>query len=514
MASAAPSPESPTGLPWNIVLLAGLVLALSNFMVVLDLTIANVSVAHIAGGLGISPSEGTWVITSYAVAEAISVPLTGWLARRFGEVRVFVAGMIGFGLFSFLCGVAPSLGALVLFRIGQGFAGGPIMPISQTLLLRLFPKEKHGQATGIWAMTTIVAPIFGPILGGTISDNWGWNWIFFINVPIAVLCSVAAVALLRKVESKTERMPIDFTGLALLIAAVGALQIMLDLGRERDWFGSPFIVALAVISGVAFVFLLAWELFDRHPIVDLKVFRHRGFTFSVLALMFTYGAFFASLVIIPQWLQTSLGYTATWAGWATATNGMSALLMAPIAAYLSQKVDPRILVSGGILWLAVTSLTRVFWWTSGSDFWTLALPQLIQGAGMPFFFIPVTTLALGAVDDDEMASAAGLMNFLRTMSGAVATAIGVTMWENGSQTSRDSLTATLNNAQGSMQALQSRGLGVEQSRMFISQLVDSQATALSTINLFALFAAILAGAAAIIWLAPKPKHAVEPGAAH
>ena len=509
----AQAPASPTGMAWSTVLLAGLVLALSNFMVVLDLTIANVSVAHIAGGLGISPTEGTWVITSYAVAEAICVPLTGWLARRFGEVRVFVAGMIGFGLFSFLCGIAPSLGALVVFRIGQGLAGGPIMPISQTLLLRIFPKEKHGQATGIWAMTTIVAPIFGPILGGTISDNWGWNWIFFINVPIAVLCAIAAVALLRKAESATAKVPIDYIGLGLLVGAVGALQIMLDLGREHDWFGSPFIVTLAVISAVGFAFLIAWEWFDRHPVIDLKVFRHRGFTFSVLALMFTYGAFFASLVIIPQWLQTSLGYTATWAGWATATNGMSALLMAPIAAMLSQKVDARILVSGGIVWLAATSLTRVFWWTSGADFWTLALPQLIQGAGMPFFFIPVTTLALGSVNDDEVASAAGLMNFLRTMSGAVATAIGVTMWENGAQSAHDTLSGVLNNAQGNMQVLQSRGFSVEQSRLFIGQLVDSQANAITTVNLFELFAAILLGAAAIIWLAPKPRP-VEPGVAH
>jgi DHA2 family multidrug resistance protein len=505
---------SPTGLPWSTVLLAGLVLALSNFMVVLDTTIANVSISHIAGGLGISPSEGTWVITSYAVAEAICVPLTGWLAKRFGEVRVFVAGLVGFGIFSFLCGVAPSLGALVAFRVGQGLAGGPLMPISQTLLLRIFPREKHGMATGIWAMTTIVAPIFGPILGGTISDNWGWNWIFFINVPIAVLCAIAAVALLRKAESRTERVPVDVTGLSLLVIAIGALQVMLDLGREHDWFGSPFIVILAVIAAIGFAFLIAWELFDRHPIVDLKVFRHRGFTFSVLALTFTYGAFFASLVIIPQWLQSSLGYTATWAGWATATNGMSALLMAPVAAMLSQKVDPRILVSGGIVWLAVTSLTRVFWWTSDADFWTLALPQLIQGAGMPFFFIPVTTLALGAVDDDEVASAAGLMNFLRTMSGAVATAIGVTMWENGAQRARDSLTSVLNGTQSSMATLQAHGFGVEQSRVFVSQLVDSQANAISTVNLFELFAAIFLGAAAIIWLAPKPKHAVDSGAAH
>jgi DHA2 family multidrug resistance protein len=289
---------------------------------------------------------------------------------------------------------------------------------------------------------------------------------------------------------------------------------MLDLGRERDWFGNPFIVALAVVAAVGFVFLIAWEWFDRHPVIDLRVFRHRGFTFSVLALVFTYGAFFASLVVIPQWLQSSLGYTATWAGWATATNGMSALLLAPVAAALSQKVDPRILVSGGIVWLSVTSLTRVFWWTSGADFWTLALPQLIQGAGMPFFFIPVTTLALGAVDDDEMASAAGLMNFLRTMSGAIATAIGVTMWENGAQRARDSLTSVLNGAQSNMATLQAHGFGVEQSRLFVSQLVDSQANAISTVNLFELFAAIFLGAAAIIWLAPKPRHAVDPGAAH
>jgi DHA2 family multidrug resistance protein len=505
---------SPAQFSGSILLLAGLVLALSNFMVVLDTTIANVSVAHIAGGLGISPTEGTWVITSYAVAEAICVPLTGWLARRFGEVKVFVAGMIGFGIFSFLCGTAGSLGTLVAYRIGQGLAGGPLMPISQTLLLRIFPKERHAMAMGVWSMTTITAPIFGPILGGTISDNWGWNWIFFINVPIAIACSVAAIALLRNAESKTEKSPVDGIGLGMLVVAVGALQIMLDLGRERDWFGSPFILQLAVLSFVGFVFLIAWELFDRHPIIDLKVFRHRGFTVSVSALVFTYGAFFASLVVIPQWLQTSLGYTATWAGYATAFNGVAAVFMAPVAAVLSQKMDPRILVSGGIIWLAVTSLTRVFWWTSGADFWTLALPQLIQGAGMPFFFVPLTTLALGAVDEDEVASAAGLMNFLRTMSGAVATAIGVTMWENGAQRARDSLANTLNGTQSTMTTLQAHGFGVEQSRQFVSQLIDAQASAITTVNLFELFAAIFVGAATIIWLAPKPKHAVGLGAAH
>jgi len=495
-------------------ILACLVLAGTNFMVVLDTTIANVSVGHIAGGLGISSTEGTWVITSYAVAEAICVPLTGWLAKRFGTVKVFAIGMAGFGLFSMLCGMAWSLGSLVAFRIGQGLCGGPLMPISQTLLLSIFPKEKHAQATGIWAMTTIVAPILGPILGGTISDNWGWHWIFFINIPIAAICAAGAIGLLRKAETKTEKAPIDTVGLILLVTWIGALQIMLDLGREHDWFGSPFIVTLAVIAAVGFSFFTAWELFERDPAVNLKVFRHRGFTVSVIALAFAYGTFFCSLVVIPQWLQGALGYTATWAGYATAFNGVAAVIMAPIVAQLSTRVDERLLVSFGILWLGATSLIRVFWWTSDADFWTLALPQLIQGAGMPFFFVPLTTLALGAVNEDEVASAAGVMNFLRTMSGAIATAIGTTMWYDGAQNLRAQLSGVLNGASATMQSLQAHGYTVEQSRQVISNLVDGQATALATGSVFVTAAIVFAAAASIIWLAPRPKHAVAAGQAH
>jgi DHA2 family multidrug resistance protein len=495
-------------------LLACLVLAFTNFMVVLDTTIANVSVAHIAGGLGISSSEGTWVITSYAVAEAICVPLTGWLARRFGTVRVFALGMAGFGVFSLLCGMAWSLGSLVAFRIGQGLCGGPLMPISQTLLLSIFPKEKHAQATGIWAMTTIVAPILGPILGGTISDNWGWHWIFFINIPIAIICATGAVVLLRKAETKLEKAPIDTIGLMLLVLWVGALQLMLDLGREHDWFGNNFIVSLAVIAAIGFSFFVAWEWFEKDPAVNLKVFRYRGFTVSVIALVFAYGTFFASLVVIPQWLQGALGYTATWAGYATAFNGVAAVMMAPVVAKLSEKVDPRLLVSFGVLWLGATSLIRVFWWTSDADFWTLALPQLIQGAGMPFFFVPLTSLALGAVEESEVASAAGVMNFLRTMSGAVATAIATTVWYDGAQATRAELSGVLNGTQQAMQSLQMHGYTVEQSRQVVSNLVDGQATALATGSIFTTAAIVFAAAASIVWLAPRPKHAVAAGHAH
>ena len=513
--SGATDREMPIpGMSKGTLILCCFVLAFTNFMVVLDTTIANVSVAHIAGGLGISSSEGTWVITSYAVAEAICVPLTGWLARRFGTVRVFAFGMAGFGIFSMLCGMAWSLEALVAFRIGQGLCGGPLMPISQTLLLRIFPKEQHGAAMGVWAMTTIVAPILGPILGGTISDNWGWHWIFFINIPIAAICAASAIVLLRKAETKIDRVPIDTMGMILLVIWVGALQLMLDLGREHDWFGDPFIIALAVVSAAVFVVFLVWELFEKDPAVNLRVFRHRGFTVSVTSLVFAYGTFFASLVVIPQWLQSSLGYTATYAGYATAFNGVAAVMMAPVVAKLSTKVDERLLVSFGILWLGATSLIRVFWWTSGADFWTLALPQLIQGAGMPFFFIPLTTLALGAVEEEETASAAGVMNFLRTMAGAIGTAIVTTVWYDGAQGLRSQLSGTLNGAQATMERLQASGMTADQARQFVSQLVDGQSTALATGSIFVTAAIVFAGAATIIWLAPQPKHAVAAGHAH
>ena len=309
-------------------------------------------------------------------------------------------------------------------------------------------------------------------------------------------------------------MRVDGVGLALLVVAVGALQVMLDLGQERDWFEDPLIVTLAIVSAVTFVFLLAWELMDRQPIVDLKVFRHRGFAVSVVSLLMGVGVYYTSLVVIPLWLQNYLGYTATWAGDATAFNGILACLFAPLAASLSQKVDSRILVSGGIVWLAATTLLRVLWWNSNADFWTLALASLIQGAGLPFFFVPLTTLALGSVEPGEVASAAGVMNFLRTMASGVGTAIGVTMWENGTRSARDALTSVLNGTSAAMQVLQAHGLSFEQAREIIAAQVESQAAAISVNAIAASSSAVLLLAAAIMWLAPKPKRAVKGGGGH
>ncbi|MCP1468424.1 DHA2 family multidrug resistance protein [Sphingobium sp. OAS761] len=492
--------------------LAGVILAMSNFMVVLDLTIANVSVPHIAGNLGISPDQGTWIITSYAVAEAICVPLTGWLAQRFGVVRMFTLAMMGFGLFSVMCGMSMSLGMIVAARIGQGLCGGPIMPMSQTLLMRIFPPEMRPRAMGLWAMTTLLGPAMGPIIGGYISDNWSWHWIFFINVPIAVLCIVFTQALLRVVETETARVPIDKVGLALLVFWIGCLQIMLDIGRDHDWFADPLVATLAVLAAIGFLVFIIWELTEEHPVVDLRVFRHVGFSSGVFTLALTFGAYFSSIVVIPQWLQTSMGYTATWAGIVTAFTASAALFTAPIAARLMTRVDARILISSAVFWLACMTLWRAHW-TSGADFGALALPQFIQGFAMPFFIIPLTTLTLGSVLPSETASAAGLQNFLRTMAIAIATSLVLTGWGDAQRVARNEIVGALQ-PDDAQRTLQSMGMGAGQVRQVISNIVEGESTAVAVDYVFFISAIVMFVAAMLVWLAPRPRADVDTSAAH
>ncbi|NIJ17314.1 DHA2 family multidrug resistance protein [Sphingobium vermicomposti] len=492
-------------------MLAAFVLALSNFMVVLDLTIANVSVPHIAGNLGITPDQGTWIITSYAVAEAICVPLTGWLSQRFGTVRVFTFAMVGFGIFSLLCGLSMTLGMIVACRIGQGICGGPIMPMSQTLLVRIFPPEQRARVMGLWAMTTLVGPAAGPIIGGYISDNWSWHWIFFINLPIAAVCVFAAAVLLGPAETERRKLPIDYVGLGLLIFWIGCLQIMLDLGRDRDWFGDPLIVVLAVMAVIGLCAFLIWELTEEHPIVDLRVFRHIGFTSGVISLALCFGAYFAGIVIIPQWLQMSMGYTASWAGFVTAFTAATAILTAPIAARATGKVDARILVSGAIMWLGMATFWRAGW-TGTEDFWGLSLPQIVQGFAMPFFMIPLTTLTLGSVLPEETASAAGMQSFLRTIAVAITTSVVLTGWGDGQRTSRNEMVSTL--GPDATAPLTGSGFSPEQSRQILSNLVDQQATVIAMDHVFFIAAIFLFLAAALIWLGPRPTGKVDPSAVH
>ncbi|HEY2708275.1 MAG TPA: DHA2 family efflux MFS transporter permease subunit [Caulobacteraceae bacterium] len=504
MAATYASPMAlPVPLKGSALMLAGFLLAIGNFMVVLDMTIANVSVPNIAGGLAVSPSQGTWVITSYSVAEAIVVPLTGWLAARFGAVKVFVFGMIGFGICSALCGLAPSLGTLVLFRVMQGLCGGPIMPMSQTLMMRVFPPQQRGQAMGLWSMTTVVAPIAGPILGGVLCDQASWPWVFYINVPVAALCAFFAWRMLRSQETPTENRRIDYVGLGLLVLFVGSLQIMLDKGKELDWFSSPVIVGLAIVAAVGFAAFVIWELTDDHPIVDLRVFRHRGFTGAVITIAVTFGAFFSSIVLVPLWLQTNMGYTASWAGFTTALGGVLAVAFSPLVPRLMTRFDPRALVSFGVATLAAVALWRAHF-ASNASYWTIAITFLIQGIAMPFFFIPTTQISLSSVLPSETASAAGLQNFLRTLSAAFSAAILTTLWDNTSSRNHASMAGALNDPAGVQTTLAHAGMTHAQSLAQIDNLTQSQAVMLATDQMFLVMAVAFVGAAFVVWLAPKP----------
>jgi MFS transporter, DHA2 family, multidrug resistance protein len=489
--------------------LAAILLASANFMAVLDMTIANVSVPSIAGGLGISSSQGTWIITSYSVAEAVIVPLTGWLAGRFGAVRVFTTTMAMFGAFSALCGLSGSLGMLVAARVMQGLSGGTLMPLSQTLLLRIFPKERAPAAMALWAMTTLVAPVLGPILGGWICDNFSWPFIFFINVPITVLCSPVAARMLRRFEQALVRAPIDKLGLVALVVFVSALQIMLDLGKDDDWFASGEICVLAAVAVIGFAVFLVWELTESNPIVDLRVFRHRGFVSAVVTLSLGYGSMFGANVLTPLWLQSYMGYTSTWAGMTTAWSGVCAVLMAPVVGLLmARKLDARRIVFVGLAWIAVVMFLRTTL-TSGVTYWQIATPLIFMGMGLPLFFVPLTALSLGSVEERETVSAAGLQNFFRTMSGAVTTSLVTTLWEDKTTYMHAELSGLADRQGDLAQSMSATGASPEAVVAMLDKLVQSQSVMIATNQMMFLVALAFAIAAAVIWLAPKPARTVD-----
>ncbi len=511
--ASAETPKAPVALTGITLWLCGILLAMANFVAVLDVSIANVSVPNIAGALGVSTSQGTWVITSYAVAEAISVPLTGWLAMRFGTVRVFSVALIGFGIASLLCGISPTLNILIVARIIQGFCGGPLMPLSQTLLLTIFPKKLQPAAMAIWAITTLVAPVAGPVLGGTLCDSFGWGSIFLVNVPIAIGAGFLVWRFLFSQETQTVKARVDVIGLVLLVLWVGALQIMLDLGKEQDWFESTTIIILAITALLGFVAFLIWELTDSNPIVDLRIFRHRGFTMAMVCLFLMMGSFFAINVIAPLWMQTNLGWNATWAGNATGMIGILAIFAAPIAAQMAAKLDPRKIIFFGVMWLAIITFMRSHA-TTGMSFGQITFWIFLAGAGMPFFFMPLIQVSMGSVLPQETASASGLQNFIRTMAGAIATSFVSTAWENAANANHAAIAPTVHNAVGTINLLQHSGMSQDAALGTLNNMVSGQAIMIATNEIFMGSAFVFALCACLAWTLPKPTGPVDMSGVH
>ncbi len=479
------------------------ILSVATFIVILDATIINVAIPNVAASLSASPSEATWVITSYAVAEALTVPLSGWLFERLGAARLLVACLTCFSFFSALCGWSWSLKSLVLFRVLQGLSGGPLIPVSQTLIVKICPPKTLEMAMGIWMMISIAAPVVGPLAGGILTDSFGWRWAFYLNVPIAAACAGAALFLFRDHHRPAlNRQPVDFQGLFFLCIWVSALQIMLGIGEDNDWFRSTITWYLLAITILGLILFVGWELTDRHPIVDLRILRHRGFAVCTLVLFIALGAFVGGLVLMPLWLQLSMNYTATQAGTIMACQALLGLAAAPVAAGLMRHFDPRGLMSFGLLILSISIFLRTGFATS-ITFNKILGPQLLMGLGLPFFFIPLMTLSLTVIPPTGTAAASGIINFVRNIAGAVATAAVVAVWNVDAKEVHAQL-AVLAKSQALVQGAKLvpadlRTLAV------LDQTVWIQAQTISANNISTVISLLLVISALAVWCIPRQK---------
>jgi DHA2 family multidrug resistance protein len=411
--------------------LIAVVVAMAAFMEVLDTSIANVALPYMAGNLGASNDQSTWVLTSYLVSNAVVLPISGWLANVFGRKRFFMICVAIFTLSSLLCGIAPSLGALIVFRILQGLGGGGLQPMAQAILADTFPPEKRGLAFALYGVTVIVAPTVGPTLGGWITDNYTWRWIFFINLPVGILALLLVFRLIddppwaRLVQGAIAR--VDYVGVSLLILGVGALQVMLDKGQEDDWFGSQFILTLAALAVVGLVSFFFWEWFYKSPVVEVRLFGNLNFL-AASGMMFVLGLMlFSSLVMMPLFLQSLMGYTAESAGLVLSGGGLLLLFLMPIVGVLSSRVQARYLVAFGWLTLSV----GMFYSTQRLDldisFQSASMLRLVQVFGLGFLFVPINLTSYVGMPPEKSSSVAGLVNFMRNIGSSVGTSMVTTL---------------------------------------------------------------------------------------
>ncbi len=483
---------------------ATFVVALATFMTVLDTSIANVAIPNLSGNLGVSVDEGTWVITMFAAANAVSIPLTGWLTQRIGQIRLFVGSILLFVFASWLCGIAPTLPFLLAARILQGVVAGPLIPLSQSVLLSSYPRAKSGTALALWAMTATVGPIAGPLLGGWITDSYSWSWIFYVNIPVGLFAASVIWAIYRNRETETRKLPIDVVGLVLLIAWVATLQIMLDKGRDLDWFSSPVIIGLTIAALISFALFLIWELTEANPIVDLRLFTQRNFLGGTIAISVSYALYFGNLVLLPQWMQEDLGYRAFDAGLVTAPVGIFTVLLSPFMGRVLKAVDARIIATLSFIGFAGVFYMRVMYVTD-IDTWHLVIPTLLQGIPAVLWFVPLIAIILSGLPPERIPAAAGLSNFVRIFCGAAGTSIAGTVWNNRTIMHHAHLTEQANvgnpifNRQ--IDALQSSlHLDMSSAHALFNSLVDGQAAILGLDDFFYASTFIFICIIPLIWI--------------
>lgn len=410
-----------------------LTVMLPTLIEIVDTSVVNVALDHIRGSLSAGIDESTWTITSYLVSNAIIIPMTGWLSRMFGRKRYLIFSITLFTVSSFLCGSAWNLQSLVFFRILQGIGGGALQPISQSILLETFPPRQHGMAMAIFGIGVMFGPIVGPLLGGWITDNWSWHWIFYINIPIGVISIIMTMFFITDPPyMERMKMKIDYWGLALLAVGLGCLQIVLDKGERENWFDSDFIAVLSVISIVSLILFIVVEMFAEHPIVNLKTFRNVSFSTGSIVMFFGFFNLFASIVLLPIYLQTLMGYTATLAGIVLGPGGIATLIALPVAGRLVTSVNPKGLLAFGLITCAyATFLMSKF--NLYADFDTVLWPRIVLGVGMGFFFIPLTTLTMSGIKKEDMGNASAIYNLLRNLGGSFGVAFVTTILSRQSQ---------------------------------------------------------------------------------
>jgi DHA2 family multidrug resistance protein len=499
------APDTENRLQGTPLVIATVAVALASFMNILDTTIAIVALPTISGNLGATSSQGSWVITSYSVCLAVVLPLSGWITRRFGEVHTFCVAVLLFSATSWLCAMAGSFNQLLLFRGLQGFSGGLLLPLSQSLLLRMYPPEKHGLALGIWGITSAVAPVMGPVIGGLITDNFGWPWIFLINIPIGIFSAYVCWKTLRRFESETHREPVDFFGLFLLMVGVICFQLVLDRGHELDWLASTQIRVMLAISVLFFFLFLAWERGAAHPVVDLSLFAHRNFVIGSMLISVIYICFLLATVLYPIWLQTTMGYTATWAGIVMAPFGILPIILMPLIGQRLRQWDARPTITFGIFIFVVAFYLHAQTSTDSTASY-IASVRLMMGAAMPFAWMPLMLLALTGIPADKMASATGIFNFIRMLAASLGTAAGVTLWDQRTIQHRsqlaESISADSPQYQQTMELLAQRLPDPQSALAALDQAVTIQARTLALNDIFYLSAAVILPLAFVAWLLP------------